>query len=369
MWRHFLGTPHFAILVVAWLAALIQMPLLIRLAHRIGAVDRPRDYKAHGGPVPFLGGLAVYVAFALGILVSTRDWDLRPYSSFLQFALEGAPLRPLFGIAIGGAFVLLLGLLDDFRPINAMLKLLILFLIALFLRHFDIRVRLFPERLEWVNVLISLLWLSGVTSAMNSLDHMDGNCAGAAAVCSAFTFAFAWSRENPQPWLSYAAAALLGSSLGFLQFNFKPARIFLGNSGAFLVGFLLAAMTILGAWGTKDEPIKAILIPPLLLGVPLYDITLATLLRWKNGTVKTLYEAVVYCGRDHLSHRLVALGLSERAAVVAQYGLGCLFGMVALTSRYSLQVFLYGVGCLTVFLVALAVVLDRAPLPREEPKA
>ncbi len=368
MWRHALVTPHFAILVVAWLAAILMMPLLIRLAHRIGAVDRPRDYKAHGGPVPFLGGIAVYAAFSLGILVSTRDWDLRAYDSFLQFALEGSPLKPLFGIVIGGAFVLLLGLLDDFRPINAMLKLMVLFLIALLLHHFEIRVRLFPDRLEWLNIAVSLLWLAGVTSAMNSLDHMDGNCSGAAAICAIFTFLFSWDRQNPQPWLSYAALALLGATLGFLQFNFKPARIFLGNSGAFLVGFLLAAMTILGAWGSREEPIKALLIPPLLLGVPLYDITLATLLRWKSGTVKNIYEAVVFCGRDHLSHRLVALGLSERAAVVAQYALGCLFGTVALTSRYSLQVFLFGVACLLVFLVALGMVLDRAPMPREGTK-
>ena len=137
--------------------------------------------------------------------------------------------------------------------------------------------------------------MAGVTSAMNSLDHMDGNCAGAAAVSAFFCFAYAWDRLNPQPWLSYASVAVLGGCLGFLQFNFKPARIFLGNSGAFLLGFLLAAMSILGGWGSREEPIKAVLVPPLLLGVPLYDITLATLLRWKERTGKPVF-VLLYSG-------------------------------------------------------------------------
>ena len=365
MWQRILNYPHPWILLVAWFSTLIQIPLIIRLAGRIGAVDRPGGHKRHREPIPFLGGVAVYLSFALAIVSTLRLYDLRPYTSLLDFVFHGE-LRPLFGIVIGGAFILLLGLLDDFRPINALVKLIVLILIARFLDLFGISVTLFPRNWEWLNIAVSVLWLAGVTSAMNSLDHMDGNCAGAAAVSSFFTFVFAWNRSNPQPWLSFAAMSLLGASVGFLHYNFKPARIFLGNSGAFVLGFLLASVTILGGWGSKEEPLKAVLVPPLLLGVPLYDITLATILRYRNGTVKSLYEAVVYCGRDHLSHRLVALGLSERAAVVCQYGLGCIFGMIALSAKwFSVPTFLYGVGLLTAFLVWLGVVLDRAPLPKE----
>lgn len=362
LWRA-LNYPHLWILLVAWMTVLLATPLLIRLAHATGAVDKPRDYKAHRGPTPFLGGVAVFLAFSVAIITTLRLADLRPYASVMDYMLHGE-LSRLFAIVMGATFVLLLGLLDDFIPINAAVKLGVILIIALFLHHAGIAIRLFPPEWDWMNVALSVLWMAGVTSAMNSLDHMDGNCTGAAAVSAFFCFLFAWDRSNPQAWLSYAAVSILGACLGFLQFNFKPASIFLGNSGAFLLGFLLAALTILGGWGSEHEPIKAVLVPPLLLGVPLYDITLATFLRWKNKVVGGFYEAVVYCGRDHLSHRLVALGLSERAAVVFQYGLGCLFGMIALSAKWmSVQTFLYGVGLLTAFLVGLSIVLDRAPLP------
>ena len=363
MWQRALNYPHLWILLAAWFTTLVQLPLLIRLAHRIGAVDRPRGYKGHAIPTPFLGGVAIFIAFTVAILTTLRLPDLRPFHSLMDFVVRGE-LHRLFGIVIGAFFILLLGLLDDFRPINAFVKLLVLLFIALFLHRIGLSVTLFPPAWDGVNVAISVLWMAGVTSAMNSLDHMDGNCAGAAAVSAFFCFAYAWDRLNPQPWLSYASVAVLGGCLGFLQFNFKPAQIFLGNSGAFLLGFLLAALTLLGGWGSREEPLKAVLVPMLLVGVPLYDITLATLLRYKNRVVGNLYEAIVYCGRDHLSHRLVALGLSERAAVIFQYVLGCLFGMIALSAKWMpMQAFLYGVGLLGAFLVGLAMVLDRAKLP------
>ena len=360
MWQRVLNYPHLGILLLAWFLTLLQIPLLIRLGYLLGAVDKPRDYKKHKDAVPFLGGVAVFLSFAVAIVSMMRQSDLRPFASALDFLARGE-LHRLFGIVLGGGFMLLLGLLDDFRPINAAVKLAVLFVIALFLQRFGIGVRLFPEPWDWANTVVAVLWIAGIASAMNSLDHMDGNCAGAAAVSAFFTFVYAWN--PPQQWLSYAAVAVLGASLGFLQFNWKPARIFLGNSGAFLLGFLLAAMGILGTWGTQDEPAKAVLVPVLLLGVPLYDITLSTLLRYKNRVVRSVYEAIVYCGRDHVSHRLVALGLSERAAVAFQGFLGCLFGMVALSAKHcSTPTFLYGACLLLLFLVGLAVVLDRAPV-------
>ena len=143
MWQRALNYPHFWILLTAWFVTLVQVPLLIRIAHALGAVDRPRDYKHHHGAVPFLGGVAIFLSFALAVGSALRASDLRPFASLWDFLLHGE-LSRLFGIVVGGGFMLLLGLLDDFRPINALGKLLALVGIALFLQQLGISVRLFP---------------------------------------------------------------------------------------------------------------------------------------------------------------------------------------------------------------------------------
>jgi UDP-GlcNAc:undecaprenyl-phosphate GlcNAc-1-phosphate transferase len=217
---------------------------------------------------------------------------------------------------------------------------------------------LFPY--PWLNMLITVLWIAGVTSACNSLDHVDGATAGTSAISAFFIFLIAWYAPEPQRWLSFVAVAVLGASLGFLLYNFNPAKIYLGDNGAFFLGYTLAAMAILGGW--SEKPVEAFLIPGLLMAAPIFDIVLSTILRYKNNVVRTFPEAILYCGRDHTTHRMMAHGLSKNVAVYVLYAINVMGGLVALsglalgTEGFLALVLLFFLG-----LFALGKWLDECP--------
>jgi UDP-GlcNAc:undecaprenyl-phosphate GlcNAc-1-phosphate transferase len=323
--------------VLAWFIGLLTGPYLIAVAKRVGALDRPKEYKTHKDPMPFLGGLAIYIAFSIAVFSTLRIEGRTIHTVTGFFLFEWHPM--FLGLVTGGLIVLVLGLIDDFYPINAVWKLIILFGVTYLLYYFDIELTIFPKWLGFMrmplNILLTLVWIVGVTSAMNSLDNMDGAAAGTAAIASLFTFYIAWGSDlaTSQKWLSYIAIALAGSCLGFLRYNWNPARMFLGDNGSFLIGFLLATMLVIGRWSI--DPLKAVIIPCVILTVPLYDITLSTILRFKNKTVRTgsllgnIKGAILYCGRDHITHRLKAFGLSTKQAVMVLYLIGVASGLIA----------------------------------------
>lgn len=354
---HFTNYPQFRVFLLAAVVSLIATPLLIRLAFRIGALDIPHAYKKHGRVVPFLGGIGVYAAFAIAIFSAA---SIIPRGTGLgEFILRDG--KQLFAILSGAFVIMVLGLLDDYRPVSALVKLSFIILMSYVLYEADVRLDVF--RADGLDLALSILWITWLTSATNSLDHVDGACAGTAAISCLFTFLFAWDASFPQEWLSYLSAAFLGSLLGFLQYNFVafPAQIFLGNNGALLVGFLLSSMTILGGW--SSDWVAALAIPCLLLGVPLYDITLATVLRYKNGVVGSIKEAIIYNGNDHISHRLGALGFSKREAVLLLLLLQSALGTAACASKWmpagAYYAVLAGVGA---GLAWLGWRLDKAPV-------
>jgi len=214
---------------------------------------------------------------------------------------------------------------------------------VLILSYFGIITTLTP----WhpVNLIISLLWMVGITSAINSLDNTDGVAAGTSGITALAIFAIAW--ESKQVWLSFSSMALAGACIGFLRFNFNPAKCFLGDNGSLLLGFLLSSILIMGNWDT--DPIKASLIPILLLSTPIADITIVTLLRYRSGYVKSLYEAITYCGRDHLAHRLLAAGYSVRQTALLFY----LFATLAAFLGYHIwdKSLIYSMEVVTGFLI------------------
>jgi UDP-GlcNAc:undecaprenyl-phosphate GlcNAc-1-phosphate transferase len=334
--------------ILAWFLADLVIPLVIRLSHRIGALDRPHTYKTHREPVALLGGVGVYVAFMITLI------------SVLRFPNPGQ-FMDIFAIVAGGFLVLLLGIVDGFRPIWAVAKLGVLLLVTLLLSHFGVRITLTGV---WaVDLGLTLAWIAGVSSAMNSMDNMDGAAGGTAAIASFWTFYVAWyTAPWGQPHVSFVAIALMGACLGFLRYNWKPATIFLGDNGSLVLGFLLAALTVQCGWSRGDR-LKAIIVPCAILCVPLYDITLSTILRIVRGVVKNPVEAIVYCGRDHLSHRLVALGLSQREAVLVLYLFGMISGTIAvIIVRPEVKPSVYVPITLAsvLLLVALGAILDRA---------
>lgn len=354
-----LNYPQVWMLILAWFVADLATACIIRLCHRIGALDRPHTYKTHREPVAILGGVAVFLAFAVAIFSILRfpDWQAH---------------APVFAVLGGGFVVLLLGIVDGFRPLNAVLKLAVLLAVTWGLSQFGVRISL--TGIAWVDLALTLLWIAGVSSSMNSLDNMDGAAAGTAAVAAFWTFYLAWySEPYGQPGVSYVAIALVGACLGFLRYNFvaQPARVFLGDNGSLVLGFLLAALMVQAGWA-RDDRFKAVIVPCAVLCVPLYDITLSTILRIRRGVVRGPIAAIVYCGRDHLSHRLVALGLSRREAVLLLHLMGLVSGCVGMiVARPEVGPSTY-VPVVAVSLLALAgfgVLLDRAPVYGTAPAA
>ena len=349
-----LNYPQVGLLILAWFVVDLLTPVVIRLCHGVGAVDRPHTYKSHNQPMPFLGGLCIFIGFSIAIF------------STLRFDGFEANL-PLFGVILGGFFLLIVGSVDDFHPIWAVAKLAVILVVTLLLSHFGVRIRLFDE--PGLDLLLTILWVVGVTSAINSLDNMDGAATGVCAIAAFWTFYIAWYWQPfGQPGPSYMAVALLGACLGFLRYNFKPAKIFLGDNGSLLLGFLLASLMVMTGW-SRDDPLKAVIVPCAILVVPLYDITLSTILRIKNRVVRNPLQAILYCGRDHLSHRLVALGLSQREAVMMLYLFGMIAGAIAaivwkpeVPPRVYLPITFVSVA----ILIAVGMLLDKAKVYEKE---
>jgi len=343
-----LNHPQFWMLVFAWLLADLGVPLIIRLSHKVGALDRPHTYKTHQEPVALLGGVGIYIAFAATVF------------TVLRFP-EPAQFMDIFAIVAGGFLVLILGVVDGFKPIWAVAKLGVLLIVTMLLSRFGVRITL--TGIWGVDLALTLMWIAGVSSAMNSMDNMDGAAGGTAAIASFWTFYVSWyTGAWGQPHVSFVAIALMGACLGFLRYNWSPARIFLGDNGSLLLGFLLAALTVQCGWSRGDR-IKAIIVPCAILCVPLYDITLSTVLRIVRGVVKNPVEAIVYCGRDHLSHRLVALGLSKREAVLVLYLFGMISGTVAVIivrPEVKPPVYIPIAIISLMLLIAFGVMLDRA---------
>lgn len=331
MIENFLKYPHLPILLLSWLIAVFTIPLIMRMSPLIGALDLPgsESHKAHRNPVSFLGGVAIFIAFAVATIYPKDFQAVHDYPDVWTYITNGEH-RKLFGIVLSGTLVWILGLVDDFKHLNAILKLVVIFGVTVMLDFFGVTLNIFGY--DWLNILMTVFWIAGVTSATNSLDHVDGATAGTTAISAFFVLLFAWYSVPPQNWLSYCAVALLGAVLGFLLFNFNPARIYLGDNGAFFCGYVMAAMSLLGGW--SEDPVKALLVPPLLMITPIYDIVMSTVLRYKNGIVRSFPEAILYCGKDHSTHRMQAHGLSKSVSVYVLYGISAMGGLVALTSQF-----------------------------------
>ena len=322
--------PQAKIFLLTWFICEVLLFFSIRFANKWQLHDLPtEERKIHDRPIPTIGGLPIFIAFFLGIYLTQDGW--------------GA-MKP---VLMGSFVCMLLGLIDDLKPISAIWKLIILFAVTYFvydssgnIQAGGVQITLFPW--SFLNLAISLFWIVGMMSAINSLDNMDGLASGTTVIASLFLFFIAW--EHWQQWLSFMAIGLCAGCLTFLKYNFfqPKAGIFLGDNGSYFIGFTLACMAMMGAWtnprldySESERMIKAILVPPLLLGVPIFDIITATALRLINGEVKTLPHAIVYCGTDHCSHRLVALGYTKRMAVAILWGLGIVLGLISLLIQRS----------------------------------
>jgi len=296
-------TQTLLIFFTALVFSVLATPLVRRLALRTGIVDAPASRKIQVVPVPLLGGAAIYAAFVIALIV----FGDRFY------------VRELVGIMLGATLVSLFGLADDRWGLNAYLKLGGQALAGAILILGGTQVRLFP--VEWLNWALTLLWVVGMTNALNLLDNMDGLSAGVTTVAAAFFLLLA--AISGQYLVGAMAAALIGACVGFLRYNLNPATIFMGDAGALFLGFLLAALAIKLRF-PSNVPWVTWLVPVCVLALPLFDTTLVFVSRLWRGR-----NPLTTPGKDHLSHRLHALGLTRREAVLVCYLLGCGAGMVA----------------------------------------
>lgn len=280
-------------------------PLIGRWATAHGVVARPRQDRWHQQPTPLLGGVAIYFAASLAIL------------AFLELDTR------VLGLLAGGTILFVVGLIDDLHHLRPHVKLIVQILAACALLVSGVRVE--TSALAALSIPLVVLWVVGITNAFNLLDNMDGLSSGTAAIASFFLFAFSVSVGNVG--IALLSLALMGAALGFLVHNFNPARIFMGDSGSMFLGFMLAGTALIGTREMASDIFFVLLVPAAMMGLPIFDTTLVTVLRTLEG------RPVSQGGRDHLSHRLVALGLSERQAVLLLYLFAASFGSLGLIVR------------------------------------
>ena len=319
--------------------SLVLTPTALWLALRRGVLDRPGGHKGHDSPVPYLGGLAIVVAFAVVVLIAAV---VSPFRGALDE----------LGVLLGCAVALsVMGLVDDLRGVPRVLRLIAEMVAAVALHYSGTQVLLFDA--EWANLLLTVVWVVGVTNAFNLLDNMDGLSAGVATV-SALSFMVV-AATGGQFLVAGLAAAIAGCAMGFLRHNFHPARIYMGDAGSLFLGFVLAAI---GVKLRFPGPVQVtFLVPILILGVAILDTTLVTVTRLLHGRSPFLG------GRDHLSHRLVFVGLPVRGAVGLIYGaavahgyLGAVVSRLDVTSGYLIAAFVLAVD------LCAGVLLARVPV-------
>ncbi|MCD1147980.1 undecaprenyl/decaprenyl-phosphate alpha-N-acetylglucosaminyl 1-phosphate transferase [Peptoniphilus sp. KCTC 25270] len=295
---------------LAIVISLIATPIVRRGSIRYGLVDIPKDERRmHKKPIPLGGGLAIFIALAIGFFV------------FMPMTKEN------IAFIVGCLIIVGTGLYDDKKNMSPKMKFLMQIVAAIALLLGGVQIDFFTNPfygtnpliyLELLSIPITIFWVVGITNTINLIDGLDGLACGISAIASISLMFVAYRYNNMQ--MAILAALLAGSCLGFLPYNFNPARIFMGDTGALLLGFVLSFLTIEGAM--KSVALIAVFIPVLILGVPIFDTTFAMIRRKLSG--KSITEA----DKGHLHHRLLYSGLSQRQTVLSLYCISIVFGII-----------------------------------------
>ncbi|QKS48856.1 undecaprenyl/decaprenyl-phosphate alpha-N-acetylglucosaminyl 1-phosphate transferase (plasmid) [Paenibacillus cellulosilyticus] len=295
-------------------------PIVKRFAFVVGAIDKPNYRKVHTRIMPRLGGLAIYIAFVGAVLIA------------LPFIPEGTlrsyDLNMIRAILVGGSIIVIVGGLDDRFELSAKVKLVGQIAAAcVVVFGFDVKIDLlnipFGESMQpvasWLSIPLTILWIVGVTNAINLIDGLDGLAAGVSGIAIATILTMAAIMGFVPVIL--LCTILLGGVIGFLVYNFHPAKIFMGDSGALFLGFCLATLSMLGF---KQVTIVSFVTPLLIIGVPLSDTFFAIIRRWRSK------KPIFAPDKGHLHHCLQELGFSHRNTVLIIWGIAALFGGCAI---------------------------------------
>ena len=305
-------------LTVAILTSFLLTPSVKRLAYKIGAIDVPKDNRRmHRDPVPRLGGLAIFGGFLLATLL---------------FAEISVQLR---GILIGSLLIVALGVADDIYALPALPKLVVQIAAALvaalhgnviqFLSNPNIFSAASYVDLGWLSLPITLIWIVAITNAVNFIDGLDGLAVGVSAISTAAMLAIALLASEGQ--VTLVLAALLGGCIGFMPYNLNPAKIFMGDTGATFLGYIMACLSIHGLF--KFYAIISFAIPFLILGVPIFDICFAIIRRLAHG------QNPMQADRGHVHHRLIDMGFDQKQSVAITYMLTAILGLSAVVLATS----------------------------------
>ena len=353
---------YFYVFDVSFVLALMFTPLFKRLSFQWNYVDQPdQERKIHTGAMPLLGGGAVFCAFATNIIFNyllilplANRVDL-PFIEMpdVKMYLDGAfSVWPkLLVILLGGGLMVALGMYDDKYEIKARTKLIAQIVVALLVALAGIRATVFIHN-TFVSYVLTVLWIVTITNAMNFLDNMDGLCAGVGLIC-ALMFGLIAGIQH-QYFVCLIGMSLAGALLGFLPHNFKPATIFLGGAGSHLVGYLLAVLPICVTFYRRGTPtLLPVLIPLLVLAVPLFDLVMVTWIRLRKG--QPIYHGDV----NHISHRLVRLGLPQSWAVTLIYLITLTLGLGATVLLWSQLTAALIVIVQSICILAIVTLLER----------
>lgn len=296
--------------IASCVMALLLTPLVKRFAFWVGAVDAPNHRKVHTRIMPRLGGIAIFLAFVGAYFI-------------ISPALKAFNSDAAFGLLLGGLVIVITGALDDRFQLSPKWKLLGQIIAASIVVSFGLKIDLvnipFGESNlsigGWLSVPLTILWIVGVSNAINLIDGLDGLSAGVSGIATATILILALMMPNVTVVL--LSVILLGSIAGFMFYNFHPAKIFMGDSGALFLGFALATLSILGF---KQAAVVSLLIPVMILGVPLSDTFFAIMRRYVNKLPISAPD------KSHLHHCLLQLGFSHRASVLIIYGIALVFG-------------------------------------------
>lgn len=293
--------------LVALLISIIAVPFVKKFSIIQGKFVAPRDDRWHRKPTPSLGGIGMFLGFTFSIVI------------IFIYKGEWSGLQNRWSLLIGTLFMFGLGLYDDFKRLSPPSKLAGQIFAATVVIFFgNNTINFFPWPIA--NILLTFFWLVGITNAINLLDNMDGLAGGVSLISGSVMCYFFW--RSGDDFLLIVALSLVGAILGFLVFNFPPAKIFMGDSGSMFLGFTLASLSI--ARRTQASNVLAIVgVPTLLFLLPILDTTLVTVTRLLRG------QSPALGGTDHTSHRLIAFGLSERQAVLIMYGIALISGLAA----------------------------------------
>ena len=339
-------------LLVALVVSFMMTPIVKTFAYKVGAIDVPKDNRRmHKTPIPRLGGLAIFIGFMVSILL------------FAHITSE------MKSILLGAVIIVVLGIVDDIMALPAMLKFVVQIGAALIPATNGVQIlafsnpNIFSENLYWVlgglSVPFTVLWIVGLTNAVNLIDGLDGLANGVSAISATTMLVIALMASEAQ--VAIVMAALVGASVGFMPYNLNPAKMFMGDTGATFLGYILATMSIQGLF--KYYAVISFVVPFMILGLPIFDTAFAFIRRIAHG------QSPMHADRSHIHHRLIDMGLNQKQAVATLYVISAILGLSAVvltTSGEQKAILLFLTLCIVGVVAAKVVFPQRKENSLEE---